>query len=203
MRKGAACSRVSLLTLSSFLAARLCLFRCQHSGQWAQHPAILHLFIYLSSFLPFFLSFFLSSFPPFFPLFFLPSFSIWSRGKESMWRGSEDSLLCKLVLSFSDLWGQDTDQQVSYLGFRCCEETPWPRQLLQRQTFNRGWITVSEVQFIIIAGSRAVCRQPDMVLAKELRGLHLYSKASRRDCPPTRPHRLIVLHRPTIFKSPQ
>jgi hypothetical protein len=30
-------------------------------------------------------------------------------------------------------------------GVYCCEETPWPWQLLQRKTFHWGWLTVSEI----------------------------------------------------------
>jgi hypothetical protein len=52
--------------------------------------------------------------------------------------------------------GKDVRKQAVSL----CEETSKPRQLLQRQTFNWGWLTVSEAQSIIImVGNVAVCRQ--------------------------------------------
>jgi hypothetical protein len=47
----------------------------------------------------------------------------------------------------------------SCLSFHCCEQMPWPRQLLQR-AFIWGWLVVSEVQSIIImVGSMAASRQ--------------------------------------------
>ena len=52
--------------------------------------------------------------------------------------------------------GGKYDQNVLYdvLGLYCCEKTPRTGQL-----FNWGLLTVSEVEFIIMAGSMAVCRQ--------------------------------------------
>jgi hypothetical protein len=42
----------------------------------------------------------------------------------------------------------------------CCEQVPWPRQVLKRTTFNWGWLIGSEVQSIIIkVGIQAASRQ--------------------------------------------
>jgi hypothetical protein len=76
-----------------------------------------------------------------------------------------------------------------------------------------GWLTVSEVQFIIIMVGKHGSIQADLVLEKELRVLRLDSKAARRKLtfavyhhsdthPPVRPHLLIVpLPGPSIFHS--
>jgi len=43
--------------------------------------------------------------------------------------------------------------------FYCCEETPWPKQLLQKQAFNWGLIVLDLVVvllFLLLQGARAV-----------------------------------------------
>jgi len=52
------------------------------------------------------------------------------------------------------------DTCMSKLGFQCCEEIPWPRQLLQKTHLIGAGLYFSEVQSIIImVGSMILCRQ--------------------------------------------
>jgi hypothetical protein len=97
------------------------------------------------------------------------------------------------------------------LMFYCCGETPWPEQLLQKKALNWVWLTVSEVQsIIIIVGSMTAYRQTWcwrrswelyiwitlQAAGREPLGLAWFFETSNltpnNTLPPTKPHLLIL-----------
>jgi hypothetical protein len=109
--------------------------------------------------------------------------------------------------------------QVSSFGFYCCEETPYPKQLLWGTPFNWGWLTVAEVlSIIVMAGNTAVSRETCCwrrsrgfcILIRRKPGENCLQAGSQSPSPqwytssnkatptPTWPHPLVLLLRPNI-----